>query len=135
MELCYAFGMRTGRPPIYTNAKDMQNDVDAYFDKIESQDVDTVNRKHPTVTGLALALGMVRTTLIEYEKNGDFSDTVKRAKARVEEYVENSLYSGQVTGCIFNLKNNFGWEDKTTTDLNAKVGYADLVEQAASSSE
>jgi len=41
--------------------------------------------------GLALALGMCRDTLCEYAKNGEFSDIIKKAKAKVEMNVEENL--------------------------------------------
>lgn len=70
----------------------------------------------PTVCGLAEHLGMTRQTLNEYGKTEKFSDTTKKAKARVERYLEEGLDGKDVTGRIFNLKNNFGWVDKTEVD-------------------
>jgi hypothetical protein len=72
-----------------------------------------------TVTGLAVALDTSRDVLMDYEKNyGDeFSDTIKRAKQRIYEYAENSLFIGKSpSGAIFNLKNNWGWVDKQEID-------------------
>lgn len=69
--------------------------------------------EHPSVLELARYLGTTRKTLIEYENNPEYSNTIKRAKERIESYLENQLYRrDQVTGIIFNLKNNFGWKDK-----------------------
>lgn len=77
-----------------------------------------------TITGLALALGTTRETLIDYEEGKhdgkdedaedlEFSDTVKRAKIKVQNYAELALFSGAPAGPIFNLKNNHGWKDRT----------------------
>ena len=87
-----------------------------------------------TITGLALALGTTRETLIDYE-NGNrdnkpddenfdedvelFSDTIKKAKLRCEQFNEAQLFSTSPAGTIFNLKNNYGWKDKTETDLTS----------------
>lgn len=100
--------MQVGRPPKYSTPEQMQVDIDAYFE--------TGCDGFPTVTGLALALDMTRKTLMEYEEEPEFGNTVKKAKARVEAFIERRLYEANATGCIFNLKNNFGWRDKTETE-------------------
>src|SRR5690606_9482293 len=62
-----------------------------------------------TVTGLAVALDTTRETLLDYEnkpENAAFSDTIKKAKQRIQQYAEDYLFSGKnPTGAIFNLKN------------------------------
>jgi hypothetical protein len=77
-----------------------------------------------TVTGLALSLDMTRQGLLDYEKkpsHAEFADTIKKAKLVIESYNEERLHgSSQVTGAIFNLKNNYSWVDKTETDLTSK---------------
>ncbi|RDH76352.1 hypothetical protein DVS77_21600 [Mycolicibacterium moriokaense] len=87
-----------------------------------------------TITGLALALNTSRETLLDYEsgnrdkKEDDegydpdvakFSDTIKRAKLRCEQFNEQMLFSSTPTGSIFNLKNNYGWKDKIEQDLTS----------------
>lgn len=80
------------------------------------------NQKHYTITGLANFLQTSRETLINYENRDEFFDTIKAAKARCEEQWENLLIGSNATGPIFNLKNNYGWKDKTEleADLNVK---------------
>ena len=77
-----------------------------------------------TVTGLALALDMTRQGLLDYEKkpsHSEFADTIKKAKLVIEGYNEERLHGNtQVTGVIFNLKNNYSWVDKTETDVTSK---------------
>jgi len=34
--------------------------------------------------------------------------------------LEQKLYGNAVTGVIFNLKNNFGWQDKTEQEVTTK---------------
>ena len=104
-----------GRPPLYKTAEEMQEAIDAYFADCENPD----KPKHITITGLALALGFAtRKSLLEYEAKDEFVNTIKRAKLRVENYIENRLFEANATGSIFNLKNNFDWKDKTEVDQN-----------------
>lgn len=70
-----------------------------------------------TITGLALALDTSRETLLDYQDKEEFSDTIKKAKIKCQNYVEKSLLTNNPAGAIFNLKNNYGWKDKTETDL------------------
>lgn len=71
-----------------------------------------INKKIPTVSGLALALGLkTRKKLIGYAKNGQFSDLAQIALTMLEEYAEMRLYdkNGQ-KGAVFSLCNSFdGW--------------------------
>jgi hypothetical protein len=110
------------RPVKWENAEDMKVAIDAYFNDIEEHNLNNENKKHPTVTGLALALDLTREGLMFYiNKNEPFADTIKKAKARVEEYIEQRLYYPNATGCIFNLKNNFGWEDQSVVNNNVAM--------------
>jgi hypothetical protein len=98
---------KTGRPKKYNTVEEMEKVIEQYFEERKREGLPY------TVSGLALALDMTRETLLKYEENSEFSDTIKRAKQRIEEYVETRLFvSGIATGVIFNLKNNFGWKDK-----------------------
>lgn len=83
------------------------------------QVIETKYFEHPSVGGMCKYLNIVRNTLLDYEKDAKFSDTVKMAKNRIEEYLENELYREKGhAGLIFNLKNNFGWVDKQEVDQN-----------------
>ena len=56
---------------------------------------------------------MSRQDLINYSKDKEFFDTIKKAKLKIENYLEEHLVTdNSVTGIIFNLKNNYGWKDK-----------------------
>lgn len=109
--------MTIGRPLKYTSAEEMQKDIDKYFAECDEKN------KPYTVSGLAYALGTNRQTLINYENKEAFFDTIKRAKAKIELYNEEMLYSKDVstTGVIFNLKNNYGWKDKQEIEADLKV--------------
>lgn len=76
--------------------------------------------KTPTVTGLAISLNTSRQTLINYqndESKPDFFDTIKAAKDLVELHWEEMLRGSNVTGVIFNLKNNHEWQDRTEQEI------------------
>lgn len=114
--------MPAGRPPKFKTPEAMQKVIDAYFDSCWDIDEDGKRKQtRPyTITGLALALGMSRRALLDYEKKDEFLPTIKRAKLIVENWVEEQLYrKTQVTGAIFNLKNNYGWKDKNETDITS----------------
>lgn len=78
-------------------------------------------QKHYTITGLAVWLDTSRQTLINYEEKGEFFDTVKGAKDKIESYTEQLLFTTTPTGPIFNLKNNYEWQDKTERDLRVEL--------------
>lgn len=66
----------------------------------------------PTMSGLAVHLGVDRRTITNYANKDEYFPTIKKARARVEAALERRLYGNNVTGVIFNLKNNFDWCDK-----------------------
>ena len=105
---------KTGRPMKFKSNKELQQKIDQYF-----QECDRNGRPY-TITGLALALETTRQTLLDYEKKyTEFSDTVKRAKLRIENYAEEQLFVNKNTaGIIFNMVNNFGWKNKHDIDNN-----------------
>jgi hypothetical protein len=100
-----------GRPRLYDNAEALQTEVDAYFDN---------EVKAPTITGLALWLGFEsRQSFYDYEKEGEFSYTIKKARLRIEERYEQRLHGNSPAGAIFALK-NFGWTDRQEIDHTTK---------------
>ena len=106
----------SGRPLKYKSAEDMQRDIEKYFAECDEKN------KPYTVSGLAYALGTNRQTLINYEGKSEYVDTIKSAKAKIELFNEEMLYSKDVstTGVIFNLKNNYGWKDKQEIEADVK---------------
>jgi hypothetical protein len=87
-------------------------------------------QKHYSITGLANFLETSRETLINYEERPEFFDTIKGAKDKVEQYWEGLLIGANATGPIFNLKNNYGWKDKTEVDNNLSGGVTISESQA-----
>lgn len=115
-----------GRPPFYNNVVELQDAIDDYFKngiKVKTvvvgsgKNTSTVEIEVPTITGLALHLGFCdRSSFYDYEKNKEFSYTIKRARFFIEQHYEELLQSGNVTGAIFALK-NFGWVDRTESNI------------------
>lgn len=104
-----------GRPLLFKTPEELQERIDQYFD-----DCDEGPLRPYTVTGLAVALDTDRSTLLRYEKEDEYYDTIKKAKAIIHNYAEESLWkSGIVAGVIFNLKNNWGWRDQSETDITS----------------
>ena len=110
-----------GRPFKYTVAQ-AQKLVDSYFKECDEE------QSHYTITGLALALDTSRKSLCEWERDDHhLSNTIKRAKTRIEAQVEKMLFSGgAAAGPIFWLK-NFGWTDKQEHQVNPGAGLEALI--------
>ena len=102
---------KRGRPLKFKSREELQKAVDGYFVMCEK------DGEPETLTGLALALDTTRETLLDYEKRDEFSDTVKRAKLRIENAYEKRLIVRGNGGDIFALK-QFGWKDKTEQSIN-----------------
>ena len=106
-----------GRPHKFQNVEELQQKIDAYFDSFKEGGENS--GKPVTVTGLALALDTSRETLCDYQEKDEFSDALKKAKLRCEQYAEQRLYEGAATGPIFALK-NFGWKDSQDMNLGGQ---------------
>lgn len=119
-----------GRPQKYKTPEEMQEKIEAYFESCKGKvlrDADgepIINKygeavivdAHPlTVMGLTLALGFnSRQSLLNYKgKNAGFREVITQAKARIEQYAEEQLFSkDSFAGARFTLQNNFGWIEK-----------------------
>lgn len=115
--------MPRGRPNKITKKEELQEKIDNYFKECNYKG------EPYTITGLCIALDICRDTLCEYAKKEEFSDTIKKAKLRVENYLEKHLITDNgTTGIIFNLKNNFGWKDKQE-NINVDTSYEDYIKR------
>lgn len=110
----------TGRPRLYQDEKAFTDAVEAYFSSCET------DGRRPTLSGLSYDLGFDdRETFSNYASYGDgFSRTVKRAKLRIGDWLEQRLTNKDTftPGIIFDLKNNHGWKDKTEQELTGADG-------------
>lgn len=127
--------MPGGRPPKYETPEQMQDVIAKYWEECRPHPEvrwveDEYRRKDgtktwrlvkrrvlsnpvpPTMAGLARRLGMSRQALMDYKAKDGFLDTIKEARAVIEEYNEQRLLNGQnVAGAIFNLKVNFDYHE------------------------
>lgn len=97
----------------YKSAKDLQKGIDKYFRECDEKE------KPYTMSGLAYSLDIDRTTLINYGERNSYSTLIKKAKAKVQAQLEENALTGKgnATFTIFNLKNNYGWQDKTEVEV------------------
>ncbi len=129
-----------GRPLIYEDPEQLKEAIDEYFahcdariqqvyDKKSGSVIEIINPEPYTMAGLAYSLGIDRRTLLDYSNKEAFYSHVKKGRDKVQLDVERRLMEGQATGAIFNLKNNFGYVDKTEVDNNIsgelKTGIVD----------
>jgi len=124
--------MPAGQPMKFKSPEEMQAAIDEYFDYCDNRIKQVYDKNsgtvievlHPapyTILGLCRVLEIDRKTLLNYEKRTgyeEFFHTVKKAKAKIAEDVEKRSFEGSPAGAIFNLKNNFGYKDKTEQDHN-----------------
>lgn len=87
--------------------------VGEFFDICEQNDM------KPSVAGLAVALGMDRSSLLRYRqgiigKNEDVRTTLKRAVDLLDLQMSDYMQNGKINPVagIFLMKNNFGYTDK-----------------------
>ncbi|ANJ65567.1 putative terminase small subunit [Pseudoalteromonas virus vB_PspP-H6/1] len=107
--------MAGGRPLAFESVEALEEAVESYFERGGEAWTDIGEGEYtftPTMAGLALALGVDRKTITNYGNKQEYFPTIKKARQRVETHLEKRLYGNNVTGVIFNLKNNFGWADK-----------------------
>ena len=120
---------KVGRPLVFKSVKELEAKIQDYFDWCDNGfakvvDKDTgeeklVSKPTPyTMSGLAYALGVDRKTLLNYSHKEEYFPTIKKAKTRIEQSVEERLLgsTGVVAGQIFALKQNFGWDALTNED-------------------
>jgi len=102
-----------GRPPKYKTARELQKEIDKYFD-------DTGENTPITITGLILHCGFCSSqSFYDLEEKEEFTYTVKRARLRVTKHYEGLLQGNNVAGSIFALK-NLGWSDRQEIDHTSK---------------
>ena len=102
---------KSGRPLLFKTVKELEDKINSYFED--------ENNKPYTITDLAVWLDCDRKTLTNYENRDKFFPTIKRAKTKIEAGIEKGALLGlyNPTFSIFNMKNNFGWQDKQEIDM------------------
>lgn len=117
----YFDSISISKPRTRTNTnpdKDVDDDFkEPILNNLWEQIIDTEWASIPSILWACEYLWMHRDTWNEYSWIPCFSDTIKNAKQRIEKFNSEQLYrKEQVTGIIFNLKNNFNWVDKQEID-------------------
>jgi len=103
--------MPVGRPLKFESVEQLQLQIDSYFALTPKDEW--------TITGLAMALDTSRQVLCDYEDERPlYTDTIKKAKIKVENGYEIDLKKHGRSGTIFALK-NFDWKDKTEQDITS----------------
>ncbi len=107
-----------GRPLAFNSVKELEEKIEAFFKSddcylINYRDGEEEKTYAPTMAGLALYLDVDRKTLVNYSNKEEYFPTIRKARAKIEGHIEKKLYGNNVTGLIFNLKNNFDWKDKS----------------------
>lgn len=109
------------RPKLYSSVEDMQKIIDEYFIMCDEKE------KPYTMSGLAYALDMDRKSLLNYSKDEKFFPTIKKAREKVEQQLEENALIGKAnsTFTIFNLKNNFNWKDAVEVNNKNEISKLD----------
>lgn len=111
-----------GRPKAFNSPEELQALLDEYFDYCDNNvetitdnkgNIKTIHKPY-TMTGICVYLDISGETWSDYSKKPEFSETIKKARKKVENYCEENTMAGRLNPIfsIFSLKNNFGWVDK-----------------------
>jgi len=108
-----------GRPAKYKTTEELEGKCLEYFEKCNE-----TNEPY-TSPGLALALGFNdRSSLDDYKAKKKFFPAIKKAITIIETQRVSKMLKGShnVAGCIFDLKNNFGYKDKIEQEISGPGG-------------
>ena len=110
---------------MYETPEQLETLIAGYFEEVEQK------KEHPTITGLALNLGIDRQTLLNYNKKDNFVGIINKAREMILKYTEQMLISKDkfTPWQIFYLKNNYkqDYQDKIEVE-NKHSGSISLVE-------
>ncbi len=113
-----------GQPPCFKSEEELQKGIEDYFNSCLVYETDEKNvvvgarwGKKPTLSGLAIHLGVARETIWNYSKSDRYFHTIKRAKDIITNFTEELLIEGKnIPGAINTLVNlRVGWvaDEKT----------------------
>ncbi|QHB38481.1 terminase small subunit [Flavobacterium phage vB_FspM_lotta8-1] len=108
-----------GRPRMFSQKEDLEEQIKEYFTNCYEDKIKL------TITGLVLFCGFSdRKSFYEYEKNPEFSHTIKKARTLIEMNYELKLQEAFPQGATFALK-NLGWtaEEQTETTIKTKTSF------------
>ena len=101
----------------YKTQEQLQKGIDKYFKECDE------DKRPYTISGLALSLGIDRSTLVRYTDRDLFATQIKEAKQKVQAQLEENalMGKGNAVFTIFNLKNNYGWKDSVEVNDNREL--------------
>lgn len=122
--------LKVGRKPFWETPEDLEQRIQEYFIsgcRTKTIYVNTWEKVYkevempiPTITWLALFLWFVdRQSMYDYQDKPEFTCTIKKARALIENEYEELLRNWNCTWAIFALK-NFGRKDKIETEISWK---------------
>jgi hypothetical protein len=125
----YFFACKYPEPVEYTRRREITDKKTGKVTWKEEKAWDNPKEKLPTIGGLSLFLKIdsdVLNDYLKYKDVPDFSRTIKMAFRYIETAWQQSLTTKNATGVIFNLKNNWGWQDKSevltkNVDINERL--------------
>jgi len=118
-----------GRPLKYETVEELEKIIDDYFNSLRDNKGRFIDV--PAISELGLHIGLSRQGICEYGNKERFSDTIKKAKQTIESFHEKNLTVGKSPiGTIFNLKNNFGWKDRTEQELTTITADDEILNAA-----
>ena len=97
-----------GRKLKFPTPQKMRDAIESYIDAQLLQD------KPLTIAGLVRVLGFKnRQSLLDYSVKDEYCEIIQKAKNRIEEYLEESLFTNErFRGARFCLSVNFGWVEQ-----------------------
>lgn len=119
-----------GRPRKYETVEELREGIEKYIDYISTQAAAGVHLI-PDVEGLALFLGISRSTLFEWQKSrpGEFSDTIKSTLTAIAAVKKQLALAGKIPPVVFatDFNNNHGYtQAPQRIDLNVGRAGAEL---------
>jgi len=122
------------RPKLYDTAEEMQTVINDYFMVCDDNTIEVyskaaqevIDMKKPipyTIEGLCAVLDMTRQSLLNYAKNEEFFDIIKKAKQNI---LRNQVEAGMIgtadkTMTIFLLKNNHNYADRQEVEQTTTI--------------
>lgn len=117
---------KLGRPPKIKHVKQLDQLIDdfiesCYITDVTKKGVEYQRNIQPlTVRGFCVFANLHFDTLLEWEKKRqDLSESVKMLKQICHAFAEQKLFQhdAPTIGVIFNLKNNWGWQDQKQLEI------------------
>ncbi len=122
-----------GRPRKYETVEQLQEGIEKYIDYIAVQNAAGVSLI-PDVEGLALFLGISRSTLYEWQNSrpGEFSDTIKRAINAIAAVKKQLALNGKIPPIVFatDFNNNHGYVQQQKIEVAAVRKLEELPQKA-----